>query len=73
MSDCVLKESTACVAIGNVRAMSRTLMAATQYQGSAHVCLVGQVSTAMRRALQDFMASPVSRCASARMVLIATV
>lgn len=26
MSDCVLKESTACVAIGNVRAMSRTLM-----------------------------------------------
>lgn len=72
-SDCVLKVTTASDVTGSVPAMPRTHAAATQCQGSVHVSLVGQASTATRHAPQDFMVSPASRCASARMVPTATV
>lgn len=73
MSDCALKNTMASGVIGGVHATTRTHATATQCQGSVHVSLVGQASTAMRHAPQDFMASPASRCVSAKMVLTATV
>lgn len=72
-SDCVLKDTTASAVTGSVRALPRTHAAATQCQGSVPVSLAGRASTAMRRAPQDFTASPASRCASARTVPTATV
>lgn len=72
-SDFVLKDTTASGVMGNVCALLRKRTAATQCQGSVHVSLVGQASTAMRHVPQDFMASPASSCASARMVQTATV
>lgn len=73
MSDCVLKDVTASAVTESVRATNRTLAAATRCRGSAHVSVVGRASTATRRAPQDFMASPASRCASARTAPTATV
>lgn len=70
-SHCVLKATTAYGATGSVRATVQTPAAATPCQESARASPVGRVSTAMRRAPLDFMASPAGRCASARTVLTA--
>lgn len=71
--DCVLRDVTASGVIRSVPVTSTTHAAATRCQGSVRVSPVGPASTATRHAPQDFMASPASRCASARMVPTVTV